>query len=76
MKKEFGIQPLDGVLVKLELNNDALVKASTEQLTHKQVQKGRIGRYITPNIKGKIIRALNSLDEKGKYTVKILFNYR
>ncbi len=71
-----GVQPLDSILENLGLNNDALVKASTEQLTHKQVQKGRMGRYITPNIKGKIVRALNSLDEKGKYTVKVLFNYR
>ncbi len=75
MKNEFGEQPLDKVLQICLLKNDHLVEASREQLTHKQVQKARKGRRITSNIKGKIIRALNSIIEKRKYKEKDLFNY-
>ena len=75
MKNEFGEQPLDRILVNCSLKNDDLVHASSEQLTHKQVQKARQGRKVTPNIKGKIVRALNAAVEKGKYTEKVLFNY-
>ena len=75
MKSEFGIQPLDEILNKCSLKNEDLVRASKEQLTHKQVQKGRQGKAITINIKRKIMRALNRIDEKNKYTQKELFNY-
>ncbi len=75
MKSEFGIQPLDKILNKRSLKNEDLVRASNEQLTHKQVRKGRQGKAITINIKRKIMRALNRIDEKNKYTQKELFNY-
>ena len=75
MKSEFGIQPLDEILNKCSLKNEDLVRASNEQLTHKQVQKGRQGKAITINIKRKIMRALNRIDEKNKYTQKELFNH-
>ena len=74
MKSEFGIQPLDEILNKCSLRNEDLVRASNEQLTHKQVQKGRQGKAITINIKRKIMRALNHIDEKNEYTQKELFN--
>ena len=75
MKSEFGIQPLNEILNKRSLKNEDLVRASNEQLTHKQVQKGRQGKTITINIKRKIMRALNRIDEKNKHTQKELFNY-
>lgn len=75
MRIEHGVQKLDEVMASLSLKNDALVTASTEQLTHKQIQKARIGREVTGNIKGKIVRALNALDENYKYAQKDLFNY-
>ena len=75
MKSEFGIQPLDEILNKCSLKNEDLVRASNEQLTHKQVQKGRQGKAITTNMKRKIMRALNRIDEKNKYAQKELFNY-
>ena len=59
--RDFGPQPLDALLAELGIDNHALVAASTEQLTHKQVQKARKGRYITRNIQGKILAALNAL---------------
>jgi hypothetical protein len=50
--------PLNDILIKLNLTNDDLVRASTEQLTFKQVQKARAGKHVTANIEGKIVRAL------------------
>lgn len=69
------MQPLDEVLERCSVKNDDLVRASCEQLTHKQVQKARQGRRVTPNIKGKVVRALNAVVKKEKYTAKGLFNY-
>jgi hypothetical protein len=42
------------------LSNADLVKASTEQLTFKQVQKARSGRPVTANIRQKILRAIDA----------------
>ena len=75
MEKELGPQPLDEVLTRLGLSNADLVAASTEQLTHKMVQKGRKGRRLTPNVQMKILKALNHLKPDPKFSVKQLFNY-
>ena len=77
--RDFGIQPLDRFLEEAGIANHELVDASTEQLTHKQVQKARRGRRITPNIRGKIRRALVAvLDHRGEPRDVVdteLFNY-
>lgn len=75
MKSDYDVQPLDQILKENSFNNDDLVKISTQQLTHKQVQKARLGKRITPNIKGKVLWALNALLDQKKYTLKDLFNY-
>ena len=72
---EFGVQPLDAVMTRLGLKNADLASASTEQLTHKMVQKGRKGRRLTMNIKMKILKALNLASAEEKFTPKDLFNY-
>jgi hypothetical protein len=59
-EKELGVQPLDALMTRLTLANHDLVKASTEQLTHKMVQKGRKGRRLTPHVKTKILNALHA----------------
>ena len=41
------------------LANHDLVEASTEQLTHKQVQRARKGRRLTLKMMQKLARALN-----------------
>ncbi len=48
-------------MTKLGLSNADLVKASTEQLTFKMVQKARKGKPLTPNVQNKIIAALKAL---------------
>ncbi|MAS96567.1 MAG: hypothetical protein CMO55_25540 [Verrucomicrobiales bacterium] len=77
--RDHGPQPLDTLLDELGISNNDLVGASTEQLTHKQVQKARKGRQVTPNIQGKILKALNDiLREQGAerlYLNRDLFSY-
>lgn len=81
-ERDFGSQPLDGLLPALGLENRDLVAASTEQLTHKQVQKARRGRYVTANIQRKILKALQAAaagkegEESRLFKIEDLFNYR
>jgi hypothetical protein len=78
-EREAGLQPLDAILTQKQLPNSALVEASTEQLTHKQVQKGRKGRKLSLNVQKKILSALNHLEKQqpeGRvYLLSDLFNY-
>lgn len=74
--REMGPQPLDAILDRLGLKNTDLVGVSTEQLTHKMVQKGRRGRRLTMNVQTKILNALNRLSPEKRYVLAELFNYR
>ncbi|HPY90200.1 MAG TPA: hypothetical protein PLE92_01635 [Lentisphaeria bacterium] len=73
-KREYGLQPLDGLMTELELVNHDLVAASTEQLTHKMVSKGRKGRWLTMPVRMKVLRALNQASGKT-FALSDLFNY-
>jgi len=75
MKEVLGIQPLDGIMARLGISNSDLVSISTEQLSHKVVQKGRKGRRLTPNIQHKILNALRALKPEDNYAIKDIFNY-
>ena len=72
---ENGVQPLDALLAELNLKNSDLVEASSEQLTHRMVAKGRKGRRLTLHIQTKILRALNQAQTGKKYVLQDLFNY-
>jgi hypothetical protein len=50
------------------------VAASTEQITHKMVQRGSKGRRLTKNVQGKLLRALNTASG-NTYAIKDLFTY-
>jgi len=58
-ERDHGLQPLEALLVAWGLGNHELVAASTEQLTHKQVQKARKGRQLTLHTMQKVTRAFN-----------------
>lgn len=58
-EKNHGLQPLDALMQSWGLDNHDLVTVSTEQLTHKQVQKARQGRQLTLKLMQKVARALN-----------------
>jgi hypothetical protein len=84
-ERDHGDQPLGRQMDEWGLGNHDLVDVSTEQLTHKQVQKARKGRELTLKLKMKVARAFNvaiwgQLDEAGKeayfeYMHKHLFDY-
>lgn len=47
------------IMQRWGLTNHDLVEISTEQLTHKQVQRARQGRLLTLSMMQKVARALN-----------------
>lgn len=74
---DVGVQPLDAIMAAKEIKNHDLVAAvAPGTLTHKQVQKARKGRRLTPNVQEKILDALNAFAKPEVYAFKDLFNYR
>ena len=65
--------PLDSLMTRLNLTNHDLVAASTEQLTHKMVAKGRKGKKLTPNVQHKIWSALKAVRPEFSVTLKKIF---
>ena len=73
-ERHFGEQPLAKLLARLKLKTHDLVASSAEQLTHKMAARAMKGRRLTPNVKMKILSALNKRTD-GKYVMADLFNY-
>jgi len=72
---DLGTQPLDALMTRHGLSNHALVAASTEQLSHKVVQKARKGRRLTSQAKTKVLKALHLALPEQKFAHRDLFNY-
>lgn len=71
-----NFQPLDALMNKLNISNADIVKASTEQLSFKMVNKGRTGnRRLSSNVQDKIMRALVTLKPGLKLRRRDLFCY-
>lgn len=70
-----GIQPLDSLMSRLNIDNADVVAASNEQITFKMVQKGRKGRRLTLHVRMKILRALQSITAGHDLKHDQLFNY-
>ena len=73
-ERDLGQQPLARLLTELGLKPHDLVAASTEQITHKMVQRGCKGRRLTRNVQGKLLRALNTASG-NTYVLADLFTY-
>lgn len=73
-ERDLGEQPLAALLSELGLKSHDLVASSTEQITHKMVQRGCKGRRLTKNVQGKLLRALNTASG-NTYAIKDLFTY-
>ncbi len=58
-QRDLGNQPLDRMMDEWGIGNHDMVEVSTEQLTHKQVQKARKGRRLTLKMMQKVTRAFN-----------------
>src|SRR6185295_11982979 len=75
MENENIVQPLDTLMTQLGVSNADLVKASTEQLSFKMLQKGRKGRRLNPRIQDKILAALLTVKPELKLRRRDLFRY-
>ena len=74
IERNLGEQPVAGLLAAHELTAHDLVQASTEHITHKMVARACKGRRLTPNVQGKILRALNTSTSKS-FSMTDLFTY-
>ena len=74
IERNLGSQPLADLLAEHELSVHDVVAASTEQITHKMVTRGCKGRRLTPNVQGKILRALQAAAGR-EFEMGQLFNY-
>ena len=72
--RNLGDQPIAAIMAAHNLKPHDLVAASTDQITHKMVSRACKGRRLTPNVKSKILNALNNAAEK-QYSLPDLFNY-
>jgi len=74
LERDLGEQPLSLLMAERGLKSHDLVAASTEQITHKMVQRGCKGRRLTRNVQGKLLRAFDkATGESHKLTD--LFTY-
>ena len=69
-----GPQPIIDIMAHHDLKSHDLVAASTDQITHKMIARARKGRRLSPNVKQKVLNALNAA-AKQTYTLRDLFNY-
>ena len=74
IERDLGEQPIAGVLRAGGWSAHNVVAASTEQITHKMIARACKGRRLTPNVQGKILRALNTLAQR-EHRPADLFNY-
>ena len=69
-----GEQPIARIMADHVLKARDLVTISTQQITHKMVSRACKGRRLTPNVKSKILDALNKSTGK-EYSMVDLFTY-
>lgn len=72
--RDLGEQPLAALLVEHALLPKHLVAAAPDQITHKMVKRGAKGRWCTPHVRRKLLRALNAA-AGTRYTLSELFAY-
>lgn len=58
-ERDLGEQPILGRMRERGISSADLVRASSEQLTHKMVSRATKGRRLTANTMGKVVRAWN-----------------
>ncbi len=74
IERDLGPQPIGELLTRHGLSPKDLVAASTEQITHKMVNRAIRGRRLTPHVMAKIRNALNRA-AKASYGLSDLFTY-
>lgn len=74
VERDLGEQPLSRLMADKGLKSHDLVAASTEQITHKMVQRGCKGRRLTRNVQGKLLRAFDKATSEV-HKLSDLFTY-
>ena len=74
IERNLGEQPLARLMESNDLRGRDLVEASMDRITFKMVSRACKGRRLTPNVKAKILDALNA-STGNKYAMGQLFNY-
>jgi len=74
IERNLGEQPLGALMAEHDLKTGDVVNASTEFITRKMVTRARKGRWLTPHVQAKILRALNTASDK-EYVLTDLFTY-
>ncbi len=73
-ERNLGAQPIAQIMLELGLKPHDLVANSAEHLTHKMVSRACKGRWLTPNVQAKLLKAL--IKATGKtYALAELFTY-
>lgn len=79
IERNLGTQPIDAVLLELQVSNHDLVASCQIGLTHKTMQRARKGRRLTPKMKLRITETLNQLMRQRsadrQFRMRELFNY-
>lgn len=76
MTNENAPTAFDTLLTTLKFSNADLVKASTEQLTFKMVQKARKGAPLSAKAQQKIINVLIKLKPGMNFKHRVLFTLK
>ena len=74
IKIDFGEQPIAKIMALYGLKAHDLVESSTAQITHKMISRAVKGRRLTPNVRSKILDALNKATGK-QHRLRDIFNY-
>jgi hypothetical protein len=74
IQRDFGEQPIAKIVSEQGFKTHNLVINSTEQITHKMVNRAIKGRRLNLKIQYRILKALNKAAGK-QYVLKDLFNY-
>ena len=74
IERNLGEQPIAKIMLEHGLKPHDLVANSAEHLTHKMVSRACKGRWLTPNVQAKILKALATATSKA-YTLADLFTY-
>ena len=72
--RDHGPQPIATILTERGLRPRDLVSASTEQITHKMVQRACKGRRLSPHVMAKVRNALNAASGE-MFELHQLFSY-
>ena len=74
IERDYGIQPIVSILESEGLSSKDLVESSSGAINFKMVKRACGGRRLSPNVRLKVLKALNAASSK-EFKMVELFNY-